>query len=207
MKKPLKILSRYTSLPMLLDLIQRQSLVFLKPDTWQDRNDSLVMAEYKKEKKLTCLLALCFSNGDETIHHWNTFANGPSGCRIDFMPSLIDDIKDKNGIRYGKVSYRKMRNITEKDRKDSKRPFIKRWPYRIEEEFRFLYESTKPADAERTELIVPIEINSIRSITVSQSMPKTVFESIKSQLSAKLAKRISRSTLFENQIWVRKFKR
>ena len=42
-QKPAEILSRYTSLPVLLDLIERQSLVFLNPQSWQDRNDSLVM--------------------------------------------------------------------------------------------------------------------------------------------------------------------
>jgi hypothetical protein len=207
-QKPAEILSRYTSLPVLLDLIERQSLVFLNPQSWQDRNDSLVMEEYKKRRKLTCLLALCFSKGDETIHHWNTFAGGPSGCRIDFhMPSLIDQLKDQDGIRYDKVSYRKMHGVKAADLKEDNMPFIKRWPYRIEEEFRLLYESTNPAEKERSELVVPIEMNSIRSITVSQSMPETVFASIKSQLGAKLGKRISRSTLLENRTWINRFQR
>jgi hypothetical protein len=38
-------------------------------------------------------------------------------------------------------------------------------------------------------------------------MPETVFASIKSQLVAKLDKRISRSTLFETRTWINKFKR
>jgi hypothetical protein len=41
-QKPEEILSRYTSLPVLLDLIERESLIFLKPDTWQDRNSALL---------------------------------------------------------------------------------------------------------------------------------------------------------------------
>lgn len=207
-QKPTEILSRYTSLPVLLDLIERKSLVLLNPQSWQDRNDSIVMEEYKKRKKLTCLLALCFSKGDETIHHWNTFASGPSGCRINFhMPSLIDKLKNQNGIHYDKVTYRKLHGVKATDLKEDNMPFIKRWPYRIEEEFRLLYESTNPAEKERSELVVPIEMNSIRSITVSQSMPETVFASIKSQLGAKLGKRISRSTLLENRTWIGKFKR
>lgn len=207
-QNPGEILSRYTSLPVLLDLIERESLIFLKPDTWQDRNDSQVMKEYKETRKLACLLALCFSKGDETIYHWNTFASGPAGCRIDFhLRSLIDQVKHHDNIRYGKVSYRKMHRITDTDLVDKKMPFIKRWPYRIEEEFRLIYESTNPADAERSELVVQIEMSSVRSITVSQSMPETVFASIKSQLGAKLGKRISRSTLFENRTWINKFKR
>jgi hypothetical protein len=79
-----RVISRYTSLPVLLDLIERRSLVLLKPDSWADRNDSDVMMEYRRRRNLACLLAACFSHGDETIHHWNAFAAGPAGCRIEF---------------------------------------------------------------------------------------------------------------------------
>ncbi len=49
-------------------------------------------------------------------------------------------------------------------------------------------------------------MDSIRSITLSQSMPESVFKSINTQLGPKLGKRISRSTLFENKVWINKFK-
>jgi hypothetical protein len=37
-------------------------------------------------------------------------------------------------------------------------------------------------------------------------MPESVFKSIKAQLGKKLGKRISRSTLFENKVWINKFR-
>jgi hypothetical protein len=54
-------LNRYTTLPVLLDLLKRQRLVLLDPKSWEDRNDAGVMREYKKRKKARRLFALCFS--------------------------------------------------------------------------------------------------------------------------------------------------
>ncbi len=68
------ILSRYTTLPVLLDMLERSCLTLLPPDSWDDRNDREVMLEYKRRRNSSCLLAVCFSQGEETIHHWSAFA-------------------------------------------------------------------------------------------------------------------------------------
>ena len=57
---PFKFLSRYTTLPFVLDILERRRIVLLPPDYWSDRNDSLVLQKYKQSMGLTCLLALCF---------------------------------------------------------------------------------------------------------------------------------------------------
>ena len=201
------ILSRYTTLPVLLDILERSSITLLPPETWADRNDREVMLDYKSRQNLTCLLALCFSMGDETIHHWSAFASGSAGCRIDFhMPTLISTIADKNGIRHGKVIYKKINKLRAGDLANEKRPFIKRWPYRIEQEYRIIFESSDKADAGHKELPVSISMDCIRSITLNQETPESVFKSVKAQLGVKSDKRISRSTLFENKAWIKKFK-
>ena len=144
---------------------------------------------------------------DETIHHWSAFAPGSAGCRIDFhMPTLISTIADKNGFRHGKVIYKKINKLRAGDLANEKRPFIKRWPYRIEQEYRIIFESSDKADAVLKELPVPISMDSIRSITLNQDTPESVFNSVKKLLGAKSEKRISRSTLFENKTWINKFK-
>jgi hypothetical protein len=200
------ILSRYTTLPVLLDIIQRKCLTLLSPEAWPDQNDQEVMLDYKSRRYLTCLLAICFSSGDETVHHWNAFASGPAGCRIDFhFSALLDAIAQQSGCRHGKVSYRKITKLSVRDLSAKRRPFVKRWPYRIEQEYRIIFESRDAADSDRVELTVPIMMSCIQSITVSQSMPKSVFDSIKKQLGPKLNKRISRSTLFQNKVWINKF--
>ena len=206
-RKPSPIATRYTTLPVLLDMIERGCLTLLSPESWPDRNDREAMLDYKERRTLSCLLAVCFSLGDETIHHWSAFAPGSAGCRIDFhLPTLIASLVNQIGLRHGKVVYRKVNKLRDRDLSDTRRPFIKRWPYRIEEEYRIIFESSDPSDAKRKELNVPISMDSIRSITLSQNMPESVFKSIKTQLGTKLGKRISRSTLFENKGWINKFK-
>jgi hypothetical protein len=201
------IVNRYTSLPMLLDIIHRNAITLLPPDAWNDRNDREVMLEYKRRRNLTCLVAICFSAGEETVHHWNAFASGSAGCRIEFhLPTLLEGLSRDPGYRHGKVVYKPLRGIQKSDLAESKMPFVKRWPYRIEEEYRIVYERSDPAASHRTELNIPISLECIRSITVSQAMPESVFKSIKSQLGTQLGKRISRSTLFESKMWINKFK-
>jgi hypothetical protein len=75
-----------------------------------DRNDREVMLDYKQRSNLSCLLAICFSTGDETVHHWSAFAPGSSGCRIDFhMTKLLTSIANRSGLRHGNIIYKKMR--------------------------------------------------------------------------------------------------
>ena len=113
----MKSIRRYTTLPVLLDMIERQCLTLLPPDSWADRNDREVM-----------------------------------------------------------------------------------------EENRIIFESKDDANAELKEKKIKMSKESIRSITLSQDMPESVFKSIKAQLGKKLGKRISRSTLFENKVWINKFR-
>ncbi len=106
-------------------------------------------------------------------------------------------------MRHGNVSYRKIPGLAEQQPVETEIPFTKRWPYRIESEYRILFESQDPAHATLEELPVPIDTDCIRRITVSQSMPQTVFNSIKSQIGPGLGKRICRSTLYRNETWIK----
>ncbi len=126
-KKTGKKLSRYTKLPVLIDLLIRKKLVLLSPDKWEDRNDAEVMLEYKRRKKLRHLYAICFSEGDETIHHWESYSKGSSGCCIEFdREALLSQVKKVKGIQAGLVKYRKLRNLREEGITINKMPFTKR---------------------------------------------------------------------------------
>jgi hypothetical protein len=81
-------INRYTSLPILLDLLKRKKLVLLYPKTWEDKNDYQIILEYKRREKIHNLFAICFSTDDETIHGWKNYASGISGCLIEFDISL-----------------------------------------------------------------------------------------------------------------------
>jgi hypothetical protein len=72
-------LNRYTTLPVLLDMLYHKRLVLCNPATWEDRNDAFFIEQYRLRKKLPTTLALCFAGKAETFHHWKVFAGGPSG--------------------------------------------------------------------------------------------------------------------------------
>jgi hypothetical protein len=200
-----KKLNRYTTLPVLLDLLERQRLVLLDPKSWEDKNDSQVMREYKRRRKVKRLFALCFSYGDETIHHWKAFADGVSGCCIEFDgQELIARLRQVKGTRCGPVHYRKITELDDKAIELERMPFTKRWPYRCEDEFRVLWEGAcNDAFYE-----IPIDLRTIRKVTLNQRMPPQVFETVKDMLRRTFRRperRISHSTLYENARWIRKF--
>jgi hypothetical protein len=201
-------LNRYTSLPVLLDILQTKQLTLLNPKLWDDKNDSEAVFEYKKRKGVKGIFVGCFSYGDETVHHWKTFSHGSSGCCIQFNTNRLLSIIDKiPGARYGKVLYSKLSDIESgrKTIKLDKIPFTKRWPYRCEEEYRVIIES----DLEDSFYKIGIPLNVISRITFSQQMPKEVFENIKrhlTNLNDDPERKINRSTLYENQRWIKQFK-
>lgn len=198
-------LSRYTTLPVLLDLLKRRKLVLLDPNSWDDKNDSGILLEYKKRKSLKRLLALCFSCGDETVHHWKAFADGISGCCVEFDPVPLIKLFDQHGLRHGLVTYKMIKDVKPASIVLNSIPFTKRWPYRCEEEYRIIRED----DEEASTYELDIDLSFIRKITISQKMPNPVYETIKDYLreaSMSPEKRVNRSTLYENRVWLNKFK-
>lgn|SRR5512146_2812519 len=202
-----KRLNRYTTLPVLLDMLKRKKLVLLDSASWEDKNDSEIMRVYKKRKKLRALCALCFSHGDETIHHWKTFADGISGCCIEFdFKKLVAQLKTIDGIRFGPVVYRKIKDLKDEAISVDSIPFTKRWPYRCEEEFRILWES----DAKAPYYEIDFDLKLIKKITISQRMPAQVYSTIRDYLKGAFRnpdQRINRSTIYENRIWIEKFRK
>ena len=121
-----------------------------------------------------------FTKGGDTIHHWNTFANGPAGCRIIFKAEpLLNAVNKAKGVRSGIVEYIKINELKRYSKVTNTWPFIKRWPYSCEDEFRIIYESNNPRDCNKMELKFSIKLEWIDSIMINQSVPKNVFESIK----------------------------
>jgi len=209
-KKKITKLNRFTTLPVLLDLLQRQKLTLLDPKSWEDKNDSEIILEYKSKKKIKNLFAICLSHGDETIHHWKTFSNGSSGCLIEFDAQELFAIIDKiPNLKHKEVTYRKLSDIESKNTKlkVDDIPFTKRWPYRCEEEYRIIVESD-----DETQKVFDIEItlDIIKRITINQQMPEIIYKTIKGylkNLKGNPESRINRSTLFENKRWINRFKK
>lgn len=202
----MKILNRFTTLPVLLDFLEREKLVLLSPSTWEDKNDSEIMDEYKDRKRLSSLCALCFSYESETIHHWKTFSDGISGCVIEFDAEALINIFDKTeGVHHRVVTYKKMRDVSRNNINVADIPFTKRWPYRYEKEYRVIWEG----DLNRNVFEIDVPISCVKRITISQQMPEKIYETIKDLLSKSFenpSKKINRSTIYENKGWINKFK-
>jgi hypothetical protein len=203
----MKKLNRYTTIPVLLDMLKRKRLVLLDPSSWEDKNDSEILLEYKKRKRVQKLFVLCFSYGEETIHHWKTFADGISGCCVQFDPmQLIELLNHTRGIRYRAVTYKKLKDLKDEAVDVEDMPFTKRWPYRCEDEFRIVWTGR----TKQTSYEIPFNLKMITKVTISQRMPEQIYETIRGHLREVFRRpeqRINRSTLYENRIWINKFKK
>ncbi len=211
-------LNRFTTLPVLLRMLKKKSLVFSDPKFWDDENDTELLEIYRKRKISSCsqsepaksLLALCFLKEHETIHHWKAFANGISGCCIEFdktelIKLLFSRKNDGDNLRFGSVVYKRFEEINDGTIDDCVEmlPFIKRWPYRFEKEFRVIWEGDKNHHEIKIDNIETI----ITKITISQTMPSARFEKIKEKLRDIATIEINPSTVYRNEEkWIDVFK-
>ena len=171
-------LRRYTTLPILLDMLANRHITLLDPSSWEDRNDSFFLETYRTKKKLKTLLALCFTMRGETFHHWKVFAGNASGVCVRFHGDrLLDCFNGKQGVRTGKVKYILTRDLKEKPPKPIELPFLKRKQYEDEKEFRILYESHDKTFSHKT---FKLDLKSIDRIILSPWLPNPVFETLKS---------------------------
>lgn len=197
-----KILRRYTQLPALFYMLSERKLTLLDPNSWDDKNDSYFLEQYKAKRKLETVLALCFSMAQETYHHWSVFADGSAGVCIQFKrDELIDAIKGDSAVRYGEVKYLTLDKIESRKLKIKELPFTKRYPYLHESEWRIIFNSAKRRKQFHA---IPIPVSSIRRISLSPWLPDVFKEHVKNTIwsikdCGKLE--IVRSTLIGNERW------
>jgi len=138
-----KFLWRYTNIPALIYLLREKKITLLDPETWDDKNDSHFLSLYRDKKSLKSVLALCFTQVSETYHHSRVFADGSSGICIRFKRAeLMKAITKLPGVKVKAVDYLTLEDIKKKKLKTNDLPFLKRFPYMDEVEFRVIYESS-----------------------------------------------------------------
>jgi hypothetical protein len=204
MKRPApKTLHRYTNLAATIHMLRSRTITLLNPGTWDDRNDAYFMAEYKRLQKLTTLLALCFADVEETYHHWRVFSYGTDGARIEFdRDRLLAAVASDRRVTARAVQYRKIRELNDDVALNlDDLPFLKRDPFRHENEFRIIYADRRVTSASRD---VAIDIGCIRRITLSPWMARplatSVIASLK-EIDGCESLKIYRSTLIDNEKW------
>ncbi len=197
-----KYLRRYTDLPALIYLLTERKLTLLDPQSWDDSNDSHYLALYRKKRGLKSLLALCFTQADETYPHWRVFAPGSSGVCVRFHRSdLLRTLKNQSGLRTGSVRYLRLAEIRNETLKTPDLPFLKRYAFEQENEFRVIYES-KTARSPKLDIDIPLP--SIDRITLSPWIHPALSSHVKIMLRSIKgcsALRIMRSTLIGNEEW------
>ena len=198
-------LHRYTSIPVLLDMLQNNRLFLSNPDRWTDKTDAHFLKQHSKGKKVK---ALCFFEKNETSHYWELYAK--KGCMITFNSKLLlDNIGKnlKNGIlEYNPVSYVKHHDLEDETQKCSL-PFIKQLRYENEGEFRIVWTGTKE---DKDGASIYIEPKSIEKIVISSDIPeklaKSLIDAIHKITENAFAKKVFYSWLYNNKVWNKKAK-
>lgn len=201
MESKVKIFNRYTDLTALIDILSKKRMVLLDPTSWDDKNDVYFMESYKDKRKLNTLLALCFTTKYETYHHWNVFAPNSSGVCIRYKrEGLTQCLNNVAGVKFQPVEYKEIKMLQDTGLSLSDVPFLKRYPYIDEEEFRAIYES------EKIEIIkeIPFNISIIDRIVLSPWLPDPLVETVKHTIKGiegceNIA--VYKTTLLSNNNW------
>ena len=197
-----RFLRRYTDIPALLYLLNERKITLLDPEFWDDSNDSHYLSLYREKKKLESALVLCFTQASETYHHWRVFANGSSGVCIQFRRgALLNIVRAQPNIRTGTVKYLTLPQMRNKIPAIRELPFLKRYAFEQEDEFRIIYESKT---AKKPTLDISIPLSSIERIILSPWLPHPLSRHIKRTLKSIKGcseLEIVRSSLIGNEEW------
>jgi hypothetical protein len=201
-------------------MLWRRNLALDSPQLWRnlpalDKNDRGSMEAYQ-QRTGRMVYVLCLTTGNETNLYWDSLGGG-ADCRIEFMGrKLVKSLSAGPGIRSGRVVYKKIPELETAIKQNTLNtddiPFVKRWPYREEKEYRIIWEGTKTKNPPPVKEF-DISLTSIASITISDTIPETLFNSIKEIIKAagQAARtedlpRISQVTVHGNNRWLDCFK-
>jgi hypothetical protein len=193
---------RYTSLPVLINMLATSRITLVDPALWEDRNDAYFLEQYRKKKKLKTVLALCFTTGLESYHHWKVYAGNPGGvCVRFFADKLKACFNGSAGISMESVSYGHTQELKNHLPSRDQLPFLKRSQFKDEKEFRIIYEDR----FERLQSIdFKLDLKSIYQVKLSPWLPPSSFESVKDVIRGFpecSSMDVRRSALLDYQEW------
>lgn len=195
-------LRRYTELPYLIDYLQTKELVLLNPATWDDKNDSYYIEQFARANGYKSTYALCLADASETYHHWRVFSHGGSGVCIEFdREKLLSAVRAIPDLRAEGVQYKTIDALRSSAPLQDDLPFLKRHAFIDEREFRLFYGSQEKGTPV---LRIPVPLNSIKRITLSPWLTKSVVDHVKQTLKSIKgcgSLKIYKSTLVENENW------
>jgi len=225
-------LRRYTNLESLRCILHNRAITLLDPQTWSDKNDSYFLHLYRQEKKLNSLFALCLTMVSERYHLWQVFSSqrhspefvgnwlsderpysaesplATIGVRIRFdRNALTRAVENDRGIQHAKVEYKtieELKNLALGKQFDpiSKLPFLKRYGFQDEKEYRVIYASKREIPSKH----ISIPLSCINRVVISHKVSRRLFEDCKEQLhriDGCETLRIVHSRLTDSRTWKR----
>jgi len=205
MKLHSDVIRRYTSLSGVVDILRRQQLPLLNPESWDDRNDRYFMDLYKEARQLGGLYALCAAQCAETYHHWKVFTGGAEGACLEIRREPFEALLSQlQHVRFKTVDYLVLEKVDRLRPQDlANLPFCKRYGFTDEIEYRVIAETAEP---QQPVLRIDFPLELIGRIELSPWLPDAVAESVQAVLSsitADHAIEIRRSRLIDNDRWKR----
>ncbi len=198
-KQRTTLLRRYTNLPSLFDILENKRITLLDPSTWDDKNDSYFLHQYKVKKQLKTILGLCFTEKGETYHHWKVFSDGSSGvCVVFKKDALLKKILICEGVKEGLVEYKRIKQLKNIPPSLDEMPFVKRLPYRDEKEYRLIYENKIKKESFKH---IDIDIGCIDRITLSPWTPEPLIEPVRKAIKNIHNVKVYKSSLISNEQW------
>ncbi len=195
-------LFRYTSLPVLLHSLRTKALTLLDPKTWEDKNDTHFLERYRQLCSAKTLLAICFTMRSERFHHWKVFSNDIGGVCIAFKKDeLIKSFPVAENLVHGPVMYPEIKDLKSTPLSLSKMPFLKRYPYKDEKEYRIIFKDMNEVLEQKS---FPINLSCIASVRINPWLHSTLVRDVRATIKAIdgcKGIRVFQTTVLENEEW------
>jgi len=202
-------LKRYTSLSVAIDMLTKQRITLISPSAWEDKNDIAFLEAYRAKRGIANVFAVCFTQAPETFHHWSVFAPGNEGVRVNIRKSaLLTPLRAMDCYAWGDVDYRTLDQMKEMEKISVyDLPFLKRYAYTDEDEFRILYDCNDPAERSHD---IRLDRSWITSITLSPWLHPTLTDTLKEAISSLPGCQditLKKTTLRDSGTWQKAIKR
>ena len=150
------------------------------------------------------MLALCMTATRERSHHWTHFAPGTTGVCVEFDgPGLSQWAGDISRMQCRSVTYRTIKAMETTCPQRPTLPFLKRYAYVDEQEFRLLYGDDAVGPDEKW---FELDLQLIQRITINPWLEENDANEVRKRINARLKRlksdiRVQRSLLLENKRW------
>lgn len=202
----MKLLSKYTSLPILMEMLESKEIKFVNPRKWDDENERFVFDAYLHNSKKKSVFAYCLSGDTDGSHYWNAFAQGPYSCRIEFhVDKLLKHFDLNKLIVHKEIVYHKIKDITIlKLMKPSDILFIKRWPYKAEKEYRAIVIEDDQNSILKDFYPLNVDLDVIKRVTVCSKVSDSFLKQLRKYIKGFNPNiMVVRSTLNKSTNWIK----